>query len=200
MVSTSASVTEHSRYRIENGEPIVDLKLASIERIFDTCDPAPFRVRDLDPHLVEFLISAAEDLVSRPTFRIVFWIEKPWEPDEIDQAVRAHFADELERVDRRRRHERRTGKLALLFALVLITVLMSLARLIGSVAPDSIGTGLKEGLLISCWVLMWRPVEILIYDWIPWRRERNVLRKLLSVPIDLRLGKGPEASSPSIPP
>ena len=187
-------VTDHSRYRIENGEPIVDVKLASIERIFDNRDPAPFRERDLDPALVEYLVSAGEDLVSSPRFRIVFWLEKAGEPDQIEPAFRAHFDYELERIDRQRRRQRRIGQIALLFALVLIIALMSLAQLIGSIAHSSIGIGLKEGLVISCWVLMWKPVEVLVYDWIPWRRERKVLRKLLVMPIDVRTGRGPDVA------
>lgn len=184
-------MAEASRYRIENDEPAVDLRLASIERVFDNRDPAPFRERDLDPDLVEYMIAAGEDLVSYPRFHIVFWLDKACEPAEIEPAFRAHFAYELERIDRQRRRNRRTGQVALLFAVVLISALLTLAQLIGSLVPTPIGAGIKEGLTISSWVLMWRPVEVLVYDWIPWRRERKVLRQLVEMPISVRTGKGP---------
>ena len=184
-------MSEHSRYRIENGEPVVDLKLPSIENIFDNRDPAPFRDRDLDPDLVEYLISAAEDLVAYPHFHIVFWLDKPCQPNAIEPAFRAHFEYELERIDRSRRRARRTGQVSLMFAVVLIIGLLSVAQLVGRLVQNTIGTGLKEGLTISSWVLMWRPVEVLAYDWIPWRRERKVLRRLLAVQIDVRTGAGP---------
>ena len=37
----------------------------------------------------------------------------------------------------------------------------------------------------------WKPVEVLVYDWIPWRRDRRVLRALLAAPVEMRPGPGP---------
>jgi len=36
-----ADVTENPRYRIENGEPCVDIRITSIEQLFDNRDSAP---------------------------------------------------------------------------------------------------------------------------------------------------------------
>jgi len=187
-----AGVVDSPRYRVENGEPCVDVRIVNIEQLFDNSDPAPFRERDLDPDLVEYLLAAGEDLGSHATFRMVFWLEKPCQPGEIEAAVRAHFAYELDRLERRRRRQRRTGQIALLLGGTLIIALLSLAQVVGRAVPGSIGAALREGLVISSWVVMWRPVEILIYDWIPVRRERRVMQRLLAAPIDVRIGSGPE--------
>src|SRR5512132_2113092 len=101
-------MAERSRYRIENEEPIIDGRVASVERLFDNRDPAPFRARDLDPSLIEYLIGAAEDLVGSDRLRVVFWIEKPCEPGEIDAAFHAHFEYELDRLRRDRRRQLRS--------------------------------------------------------------------------------------------
>jgi hypothetical protein len=185
-------VAEHPRYRIENGEPCVDIRIASIEQLFDNRDPAPFRERDLDPDLVEYVLAAGEDLASQAGLRVVFWLGKPCPPAEIEAAFRAHFAYELDRIERRRRRQRRIGQIALLLGVGLIIVLLSLAQLVARVVPGSLGQALREGLVISSWVVLWRPVEILIYDWIPVHRERRVMRRLLSAPIDVRVGPGPD--------
>lgn len=184
-------MTAHARYRVENGESVVDLHLAGIERLFDNRDPAPFRERDLDPDLVEYMLAVGEDLLAQPA-RIVFWLDKSCQPNEIETAFRGHFEYELERVDRRRRRARRTGQLSLLVAVVLITGLLAVAQLVGRLT-GALAAGLKEGLTISCWVLMWRPVEVLVYEWIPWRRQRTIIRKLLAIPIDVRDGTGPSS-------
>lgn len=187
-----AGVAENSRYRVENGEPCVDVRIGNIEQLFDNRDPAPFRERDLDPDLVEYLLATGEDLVSHDAFRLVFWLEKPCQPGEIEAAFRAHFEYELDRLERRRRRQRRTGQIALLLGGTLIIALLSFAQLVTRVVPGSIGAALHEGLVISSWVVMWRPVEILIYDWIPVHRERRVMRRLLAAPIDVRVGTGPD--------
>ena len=180
---------QRPRYRIDNGESIVDIHLAGIERLFDNRDPAPFRERDLDPDLVEYLIAAGDDLVAEPA-RVVFWLDKTCQPNEIEAAFRAHFEYEADRIDRHRRRARRTGQVSLLVAVGLITILLALAQLVGR-ATIPVAAALKEGLTISCWVLMWRPVEVLVYDWIPWRRDRKILHGLLAMPIEVRFGAGP---------
>lgn len=185
-------MADPSRYRDENGESCVDVNAASIEHIFDNRDPAPFRERDLDPDLVEYLIDASEDLVAHKRFRVVFWLDQPCEPREIEQAFRAHFAFEQQRLLRTRRRHRRTGLIALAVALVLFVALLSAAELVQGFVGGSLGATIHEGLVISCWVLLWRPIDLLLYDWIPWRRERNVVRRLVVAAVDVRVGKGPD--------
>jgi hypothetical protein len=185
-------VGEASRYRIENGEPCIDIRVASIEQLFDNRDPAPFRERDLDPDLVEYLLAAGDDLGPQPAFRMVFWLVRPCQPGEIEAAFRAHFEYELDRLERKRRRQRRTGQVALLLGIGLIVALLSLAQLVTRVIAGPIGVALHEGLVISSWVVLWRPVEILIYDWIPVRRERRGMRRLMTAPIDVRDGSGPD--------
>jgi len=184
---------EPSRYRVENGEPCIDIKLNSIEQMFDNRDPAPFRDRDLDPGLAEYLLDAGEDLAAADRVHVVFWVDKPCAVSEVKQAVHAHFDDVIARIRRTRRRRRRTGQVTLVFALVLVVALLALSQLIANLVPGSLGTGLKEGLVISSWVAMWRPVETLIYDWIPSRHERRVAGKLRDAPIEVRTGKGPLA-------
>src|SRR5215471_9987402 len=103
----------HPRYRVEDGAHCVDIRIGSVEQLFDNRDPAPFRERDLDPDLVEYLFAAGEDLVGRDKLRIVFWLDNPCPPQEISTAVRAHFEYELDRIDRRRKSQRRTGEITL---------------------------------------------------------------------------------------
>jgi hypothetical protein len=47
---------------------------------------------------------------------------------------------------------------------------------------------LKEGLIIIGWVSMWRPMELLLFDWLPIYDKLRLLRKLLSTEIDIQFG------------
>lgn len=182
-------MSETSRYRDEEGEHVVDVRVASIEQLFDNRDPAPFRERDLDPDLADYLFDAGEDLADEPKFRIVFWLDTPCRPGEIDDALHAHFAALIERNKRERRRRRRIGQLTLVLAIILVIGLIAASQFVAKLIPGSIGEGLKEGLQISSWVAMWRPIETLIYDWIPARRERSIAGKLLAASIDVRPAK-----------
>jgi hypothetical protein len=181
--------TEASRYREEQGVRCVDVRVGTIEQLFDTRDPAPFRERDLDPDLAEYLLDAGEDLSEEPSFRIVFWLDKPCRPGEIEVALRAYFEGVIARNKRLRRRGRRIGQVTLALAIALVVGLIALSQFVGGIVPGSLGAGLKEGLVISGWVVMWRPIETLIYDWIPAQRERAIARKLLAAAIDVRAGK-----------
>ena len=166
--------------------PCIDIKLQTVEQIFDNRDPAPFRERDLDPDLADLLLDAGEDLFGEPTYKVVFWLDKPCPPLEIESAFRAHFEYTIERLRRTRKRRRRVGQVSLAIGLVLVVALLALAQVVAKSVGGAVGAGLREGLVISCWVVLWRPIEILVYDWIPMRHERRVAAKLLAAPVEVR--------------
>lgn len=180
-----------ARYRLEAGQRCVDVNVPSLGHVFDNRDPAPFRERDLDPGLAQYLLDAGEDLVGEPRYRVVFWLEEHCRAAEIEAAFRGHFLEVVDRVRRTRRRRRRTGLLTLGLAVLLVVALLMLSQLVATLIPGSLGAGLKEGLVISSWVVMWRPAEVLIYDWIPARHERLVASKLLEAAIETRTGIPP---------
>jgi hypothetical protein len=189
--SRSADPTprDDPRYRVDNGEAVLDVRVTSVDQLFDNRDPAPFRRRDLDPGLVEYLVEAGHDVAAAERIRIVFWVEQPCALSEVENGVHAHFEYELKRLQRRRREQLRTGWVALAIAIVAVVVLVGLAELVARVITGTLGAGIKEALVISGWVLLWRPVELLIYDGIPGRRQRRVLRRLLEASIEIRAGE-----------
>lgn len=189
------------RARTLNGEAILEVRVTTVERIFDNRDPAPFRERALDPDFVEYLVEGGRDRAAGP-IRIVVWLAQPCAPRDVEQAVQAHFELALERTQRRRREQLRSGWMALAVAATAMVVLMGLGELVANHVAGTLGSGIREALVISGWVLMWRPIEILIYDGIPWRRERRVLRALRDARVDVRITDGgrnaPGADSPSL--
>src|SRR6185436_9081379 len=141
------------RFRTENGDAILELRLTTVERIFDNRDPAPFRERALDPDFVEYLVDNGRDRAAAGRLRIVLHLEQPCAPGEIEQAVHAHFEEALTRTQRRRREQLRTGWIALAVAAVAVVVLMGLGEVVARKVAGSLGSGLREAIVISGWVL-----------------------------------------------
>lgn len=176
----------HPRYRVDAGAHCIDVRLSSIEQMFDNRDPAPFRRRDLDPALLEYLVDAAEDLQAHGPMRVVLWFPTAVDAERVVPAYRAHFDYELTRVARRRRRERRTALAQLALGALLLIALVTLGQLAGDL--PRLGAIAREGLTISAWVILWRPIQGLVYDWIPAYRERRTLARLRAAPVELAVG------------
>lgn len=186
-----------TRPRIENGEGILELRLRAVAQLFDSTDPAPFLDRALDRYLVEDLTDSARDVHRAKSLRIVIRLAEQCVPAEIEGPVRAHFEYEVNRLRRRRGEEIRVGWTALAVAVAAVVALTGIAELVASVVTGTLGAGLREALVISGWVLMWRPIELLVYDGIASHRERRVLRRLSSAKIEVHPGEADELSRES---
>jgi hypothetical protein len=48
----------------------------------------------------------------------------------------------------------------------------------------------SEGLTVIGWVSLWRPVEVLLYDWWPSWRERRVYERILRMQVEVATDTG----------
>lgn len=179
-------------YRILDGKACVDLRIRSAKQLFDGRDPSPFRERDLDEDAVDYIVGAVEEIPTKLGLRLVIWVSEDPSPElgsqTIVEAVRAHFVYELDRVRRRAREHVRRVQLALLVGLTALVVFLTLAERSLSL-PAGRARILHEGLVITGWVAMWRPLELLLFDWWPLLHERAVLRRILASDIAIIHGQ-----------
>ena len=186
-----------SRYRIEDGRAEIDLKIQRTAQLFDGRDPAPFRERDLDEDAVDYLVAAAEEIGSRVPLRVVVWIAEPAvdstaaEPasEMIRGAMASHFGWALERLARDVRLHFRRAQLALLLGLGVLSLFLTLAQLTLRLPDGALRQVLREGLVIIGWVAMWRPIELLLYDWWPQLHQRRQLRRLQEAEVVVHEGR-----------
>lgn len=176
---------QHPRYRAESDMHIIDVRVSSVGQLFDNRDPAPFRERDLDPDLVNYLVDAAEDLSRHGPFKIVLWCADP-KVEGIEPAFRAHFDYELDRIWRERRRRRGVGLVTLVIGVLLLAILQVSAQLLARIVEGTTAAAIREGLVIFSWVVLWRPVDTFVYDWIPARRREAIMTRLHDAPIDVR--------------
>lgn len=179
-----------ARYRVEEGRSCIDLKLRHSGQLFDGRDPAPFRERDLDDDAVDYLLAAAQEIPRKEPLTIVVTISEEPEPrlapDAIVEAVAGHFRYELQRLERRLREHVHRGQMFLGVGLTVLVVFLTLAELTVSLPAGHPREILREGLVITGWVAMWRPLEVLLYDWWPMVDERRLITRVLDALVLIR--------------
>ena len=177
---------ERPRYRVEDGRWCIDINVRHARQLFDSRDPAPFRERDLDEKAVEYLLGAALEIPRHRPLKLVVMVAEPTEPpvpgEIIVEAMRAHFAYQLEQVSRRLAEHVRRGRG---FLVVGITVLAEFTQ---ALPGGTLREILREGLVITGWVAMWRPLEVLLYDWRPLLDERRQVQRLLDALVEVQHG------------
>ena len=186
----SRPMTKRRRYRSENGRSCIDLNIRHSRQLFDGRDPAPFNERDLDDDAVGYILGAAQEISGKQPLAIVVSISEEPEPrlapGVIVEAVRGHFINEREQVERRLREHLRRGQMTLVVGLTALVLFLTLAQFTTSLPVGPLREILREGLVITGWVAMWRPLEILLYDWWPLIDERRQIRRILDAPVSVR--------------
>lgn len=65
-------------------------------------------------------------------------------------------------------------------------VLITVAGVVERRFTGTLGSALRKALVISGWVLIWCPLEVLAYDRIAWARNRRILQSIRDAVIAVR--------------
>jgi hypothetical protein len=175
-------------YRREGDLFLLELRLSSAEQLFDMRDPAPFRERDLDPEAESYLLDCLREVPRRAPIKIL--IHAPEEADisqEVAACAIAHFFGYRRWASRMRLHELfRLGRVSLLIGLVFLAFCLTLSELITQLPWGLAGEILSQGLFIIAWVAMWRPLEIILFDWWPIVRAERLHARLAAAPVEVQ--------------
>jgi hypothetical protein len=183
------------RYRVEDGHACIDIRVRTTQQLFDGRDPAPFRERDLDEDAVDYIVGAAQELGARLPLRLVVHVSEEAVTEERDAdvraAVRAHFLYMRQQVTRRLREHLRQGQIFFVAGVAVLAVFLALAQWAGTWPETTLREIVREGLFITGWVAMWRPLEALLYDWWPFLTQRRRIDRILAADVHVRHGAAP---------
>lgn len=178
----------------------IELRLRELNQLFDSFDPAPFHEKDLDGDAEEFITSWAREFApDRPLlFRLhLAQDQQRLQPERtVQEAVQHYFKyrAELTRLEIRRTLQE--GRHSLVVGLVFLACCFGLRHLLHGLALGGIGPFVEEGLMIVGWVAMWRPLELLLYDWWPPLRRRRIFQNLSRMRVEV-LYYEPRAVAPA---
>lgn len=161
----------------------IEIKANSVAALFRTIDPSPLRDRDLDRDVEEFVISWARELPKDKPIQIVIYLPADEAGSEkaqlLDTLINGYFADRAGFLSRELRELFRTARYSLAIGMAVLAVCIASGQAILGALPNSeLARFLNEGLIILGWVANWRPIEMILYDWLPLTRRRALLRRL----------------------
>ncbi len=167
----------------------IRVRVHELQQLFNSIDPSPFRERDLDPDCEEFIVSWARELPRDRPLAIAIHVDREHPAAEIlpavGPAVRAHFLREASLQSLRIRRLLREGRLSLAIGLIALVACITAAAALRGVAQGTFGDIVRESLIIAGWVVMWHPLEVLLYGQWPARRERRLLERLASAKVTI---------------
>ena len=179
-----------SYYRQEEGAYLIEIKLNQLQQVFNSLDPSPFLDRDLDDNAENYIINSVDEFPLNTPLKLVFYLPSQEENTArhlLPSALHNYFDYRQQGEQRKLRTIWRQGRISLIIGLSFLFVCLSLSELIGRFGTDTFIHFLEEGLLISGWVALWRPLEIFLYEWWPVSHQQKIFAKLAYIPIEIRL-------------
>ncbi len=177
-------------YRREGGDTLIEIRLRELRQLFHTLDPAPFHEKDLDSAAEEYLLEACREAGTARPVRLVVYLP----PSEAQSEAAQTLGDAVHHYFQYRAQQLRIDILRLLHqgaisfligsGFLIACLLMRRWLIMQPAFADRSIAG--EGLLILGWVALWRPTEALLYDWWPLMSRRALIRRLASIPVEVR--------------
>ncbi len=175
------------RYRQDNGSYCVDITVKEFRQLYDSRDPSPFHDRDLDEALVHYVVMSCEEIGEDTNIKIVITgYNKNDQQQQSDFQVAFHqfFEHEVRAVHNELKFLFRQGRVSLTLGIGFLMICVFLAFRVGDL--DVFGRVVHEGLIIMGWVALWKPLNIFLYEWWPYRRKMNVYKRLSEIEIEFK--------------
>ncbi len=160
-----------SWYEEINGRFVVDLKVDSVEQLFDKRDPHPYRRKDLDDDVFEYIDSSVNEIGYKKVgmLRITTTDKLNIEvTDTIKKAIREFFLYRADISSKKLNTILVTGVKSLFVGITFLALATLTSSLVGKfIFEKYLRSFVKEGMILVGWVSMWMPTNIFLYEWWP---------------------------------
>ncbi|MGB5904972.1 MAG: hypothetical protein WBF99_07735 [Xanthobacteraceae bacterium] len=170
---------------------LIEVRVDKVAQLFHTLDPFPFRERDLDQDVEDYIVGWARELPRSDAISIIVYLPeielKVGGVQDVGEAFRRYFASRSVAIQHDLNELFRIGRKSLAIGIAILVGCFASAHLVAGYLPDpSLKNIVGESLLILGWVANWRPLEIFLYDWWPVAQRQRLYRRLAEAPVELR--------------
>ncbi len=167
----------------------IQVRVGTIEQLFNPIDPQPLDVRDLDVEVADWISEWAEEQRRDGPITIEVLVgdnSADGREVAVTSGIRNHFAYRRWATARRLSRLWRDGRISLVIGLAALVSLTAASRLVVSSGDSAFLSLIREGLAVAGWVAMWRPMELFLYEWWPIRRELRTFQRLAEADVRFR--------------
>ncbi len=174
---------------------VIEVRLKTVEQLFNSLDPSPFHERDLDDEAERYIVGCAREIKGSGPLQLVVTLSdvahNAGAVQRIPETVHNYFSYRAIQSQQEIRELLRIGWRSLAIGLaVLALCFVAIHYLELAANQTTIGRLAEQSFLILGWVANWRPLEIFLYDWWPIRRRLVLLRRLAVMPVEVRAISG----------
>jgi len=169
----------------------IELRVSEIGQLFQSLDPFPFREKDLDKEVDEYIVGWARELSNDRPIKIIIQLpEKQAHTkavSELAEAFARYFSYRADLLQRELNELYRVGRRFFAIGITVLVACLGLSQVAGKYLPEGPFRRLVEqSLPILGWVANWRPLEIFLYDWWPLARRRDLYRRLSAASVEIK--------------
>jgi hypothetical protein len=147
---------------------------------FNPQDPAPLYKRQLSHEFEQYIMTCIRPAKRNSEFkyRISYKCENEKQfAEPLAYAIKRHFAEsKAAAIASFDKFKQRTYKL-LFFSLAVVMICQCLVPLVLG-EKNGINSGLHNSMDVLCWVILWKPIERLIFYWNPHLKDISIMDRL----------------------
>ena len=177
-------------FRKEDDYFIVETRLNDLDQFFNTFDPSPFHDKDIDDDAERYIVESVRTFPIKTKMKLVFYLAKEHQLEAskiLPYAIENYFDFKATMVSRELSSTLYEGRAAFLIGLIFLGTCIGLRTALNFLSTSTLGSILLEGLSITGWVAMWRPIQILLYDWWSLYRRKRIYEKIRDMEININL-------------
>jgi hypothetical protein len=164
------------------------LKLENVDQMLIVPRDVFYGKRMLNHNVEEFLIEESE----KHPYRTAIYLKVYLHPNpldksgEIETAIHQHFAYRKNKSLKQLSRTLQLGWRSLLIAILFLSLLVSFTLIVIRQMPEGgLSIIFREILIILGWVALWRPADLLLYEWRQFKRDANLFERLEGCKIEV---------------
>lgn len=184
----------HGRRHRAVSSAAVSIHIHDLSQLFNSLDPSPFWDRDLDRAAAEFIEEEFSEKLSAETWNLyVHAHDGGTSPRDLQTAIENYYGRMASSARRALREHLWSGEWTLVAGMLVFLLSMAVRSMLGKLI-GTLPQMLDEGLIILAWLALWRPAEMLLYEWMPLRRKEQLFERLARIRVFVR----PDAQARSL--